>query len=296
MVNGRKKATFVSRPHAGPEQQHQAAANGRADENRQVAAAGVQPDGARQIVLPHHVVDDELRGRRPDDARGAVDEQDDHGVPHLQRPEQKEHAPRQRRRHEERLRNLNQLPAVVAVGERAGVQREQQERQPVADDGESGERRRTKRLEHHPVADDVLDVVRRHREQVEGEIRAIGGGMERGEPARGRACLCAGASQRIHFTSNRTRSTSVWCAHAATDMEPSGRCRQSRVDADRARRDRRGTRSARGGRRSRRVCRDLRAAPDGCLSIRPPHEWFRRNSRRRDTGSVRDADTHAAVV
>ena len=172
-------------PPRRAEQQHQAAADRGAEQNRQVAAAGVQADRARQISGADHVVDDQLRGGGADDAGGAVDQQDDHRVPHLERAGEEEHAPRQRRQHEQRLRDLDQLAAVVAVGERAGVQREQQERHPVADDGEAGQRRRVERLEHHPVADDVLDVVGRHRHQAQREVPAVVARVQSGEAGRG---------------------------------------------------------------------------------------------------------------
>src|SRR5262249_8960429 len=55
--------------------------------------------------------------------------------------------------------DLDELAAVEAIGERAGVDRKQEERHPVADDREAGERRRGEGLEDDPVADDVLDVV-----------------------------------------------------------------------------------------------------------------------------------------
>ena len=103
------------------------------------------------------------------------------GVPDAQRVGEEEQAPRERRQHEQGLRGLDQLAAVVAVGEGARPHREEQERHPVADDGEAGERRRVELLEDHPVADDVLDVVRGHREHAEEEVPPIVGGAEGGE-------------------------------------------------------------------------------------------------------------------
>ena len=70
-----------------------------------------------------------------------------------------------------RLADLDQPPAVVAIGERAGEHREQEERHPVADHREAAEGGRVELQEDDPVADDVLDVVGHHREQAEREVR-----------------------------------------------------------------------------------------------------------------------------
>jgi hypothetical protein len=67
---------------------------------------------------------------------------------------------------------LDDAPRIETVGERAGGDREQQKWQPVRDDRESGERRRMEFLEHHPVADDVLDIVGHHRKHEGDELDA----------------------------------------------------------------------------------------------------------------------------
>ena len=67
-------------PPGRPEQQHEAAAHRGAEEDREVAAAGVEADRARQVLAADHVVDDQLLRGRADDAGGAVHEQDDHRV------------------------------------------------------------------------------------------------------------------------------------------------------------------------------------------------------------------------
>ena len=72
---------------------------------------------------------------------------------------------------------------VEAVGERARPDREQQERQPVRDHRIAAERRRVEFLVDHPVADDVLDGVRHHRQHGAAEIGAIAGLAQRGEGA-----------------------------------------------------------------------------------------------------------------
>src|SRR5687767_11132652 len=81
------------------------------------------------------------------DAGDAVDHQDHHGMPHLETAGEEEHTPGDRRDGEERLRDLNQFAAIVAIGKCPGVQRKQQERQPVADHREARERRRAECLE-----------------------------------------------------------------------------------------------------------------------------------------------------
>ena len=129
-------------------------------------------------------MNDELRRWRAHDPGSAVDEQNDDGVPHLERAREEEHPPGDRCHHEQALRNLDEPAAVVPIGERARVQREQQKRHPVADDREPGERRRVERLEDDPVANDMLDVVGHHREEADHEVSTVGGNPERGEPRR----------------------------------------------------------------------------------------------------------------
>ena len=165
-----------------PEQQHQTAAQRRPQQDREVAAGGVEPDRTCQLSARHHVVNDELRRRRAHDAGGAVDEQDDDGMPRLERAGQEEHPPRDRRQHEQSLGDLYELAAVEAIRERAGMQREQQERRPVTDDREPRQRRRVEHLEYDPVADDVLDVVGRHRQEIDHEVPAVRRNPQRGEP------------------------------------------------------------------------------------------------------------------
>ena len=182
-----------------------------------------------------------------------------------ERAQEKQHAPRERRDHEERLRDLNQLAAVVPIRQRAGVERKQQERHPVADDGEARQRRRMKRLEHHPVADDVLDVVGRHRHQVEGEVFAVGGIMERGEFQRAALSPLSGMQPAAPFyvQSGATRvclevppRRLAWNLSAAADNHAwMPTARPSDVELVR--------RAAAGDRDG--VCGDLRAAPDGGL-------------------------------
>jgi hypothetical protein len=51
----------------------------------------------------------------------------------------------------------------------------------VADDGEAAQRRRVELLVDDPVADDVLDVVGRHRDETERVVRPIVARVQGGE-------------------------------------------------------------------------------------------------------------------
>jgi hypothetical protein len=86
-------------------------------------------------------VDDQLRCGRADHAGHTVDDQDDDGVPHLERAGEEQKSPRRRREHEQRLRDLNQPAAILAVRERPRVEGKQKKRHPVADDGKARQRR-----------------------------------------------------------------------------------------------------------------------------------------------------------
>jgi hypothetical protein len=167
-----------------PQQQHQAPAHSRPEQNGEVPAARVQPDRALELIGPDDVVDDELDRRPGEHARGAMDEQDHHRVPDGKGAGEEQETPRDRRHHEEPLGDLDQPAAIVAIGERARVDGEQQEGQPVADHGEAAERGRVESLEHDPVTDDVLDVIGHRREQRGDEVAPIGGHAEGGERKR----------------------------------------------------------------------------------------------------------------
>ena len=73
------------------------------------------------------------------------------------------------------------------VGQRAEIWREQQERQPVADHLEAGQRGGVEFLPDHPVGDDVLDVVGHHRQGPAAQVDPAGAVAQRGEL--GRRCL-----------------------------------------------------------------------------------------------------------
>ena len=66
-----------------------------------------------------------------------MNQQDDNCVPYLKRSSQEEEAQGERRQHEQPLRDLDELAAVVPVSKCAGVHREEEKRYPVADDREA---------------------------------------------------------------------------------------------------------------------------------------------------------------
>jgi hypothetical protein len=104
-----------------------------------------------------------LRCRYPDDAREPVDDQQQHGLPQRHRVGQKHDAPAHRYADEQQHADLNQAADIEAIRQpplnpansRNGTQCDMT--------AKAAQRRRMKLLEHHPVADDVLDVVGHHR-------------------------------------------------------------------------------------------------------------------------------------
>ncbi len=132
----------------------------------------------------------------PQDACAPMDSEQQSRVPGLQGSGQKQHPPRDRHTHEQQHAELDDAAGIEAVGERAAVDREQQKRQPVGNDRETGKGRRVEFPEDYPVADDVLDIVRQHRQRGGGEIHPEAGmteSCERGTDDRLRlALICCG--------------------------------------------------------------------------------------------------------
>src|SRR5881397_3645237 len=83
-------------------------------------------------------------------------------MPDLDGIREKKYGPRCRDTHEQDLGKLDNLPAVVSIGDPAEINGKQQKRSPVADIGKTRQNRRVKLLKQQPVTDDVLDVVRHH--------------------------------------------------------------------------------------------------------------------------------------
>ena len=174
-----------------PERQHDRAAHGRADQHAEIARGGVEPHRARQVGGAGDVVQQHLVGGLPQHAGAAMDHQQHHGMPHLQGVGDEEIAPPQRGCDEQAHAALDEAARIETVGQRAGSDREQQERQPVGHHGETGQGGGLEFLEHHPVADDVLDIVGHHRQGVGDELGAEAGMAQRGEGSPGRrACSC----------------------------------------------------------------------------------------------------------
>src|SRR5262245_25120201 len=85
-------------------------------------------------------------------------------MPRLNRIGEKQNRPCRRDTHKDDLGDLDNLSTIVAIGDTAEVDRQQQKGSPMADFGKSRQRRRSELLEQQPITDNVLDVVRHHRE------------------------------------------------------------------------------------------------------------------------------------
>jgi hypothetical protein len=126
-------------------------------------------------------MDDQLDRRRGKHAGQAVDQEQGGRVPGADRSGQEQHAPGQRRQQQQRLGGLDEPAAVEAIGQRPGVDREEQVGYPVAEDREAGQGRRVERLEDDPVADDVLDALGRHADERYDEVAPVVAVVERAE-------------------------------------------------------------------------------------------------------------------
>src|SRR5215831_18836222 len=110
-----------------------------------------------------------------------MQDQQNASVPDLNRMLKEEDGPSRRNGHIKYLRNLDHLPAIVSIGEGAKVNRQQQKRCPVADFGKSCEGRRVEFLEQQPITDNVLDVVRHHRQHRSNKEESEVSVVKRGE-------------------------------------------------------------------------------------------------------------------
>ena len=117
----------------------------------------------------------------PEHARHAVNHQQNAGVPELDRVGKKQKRPCRRDAHVHDLRYLDNLAAVESIRERAEINGKQQKRRPVAQHREAGEHRRMEFLVKQPVADDVLNAVRHHRQHGRDKVGAKIFVMQRGE-------------------------------------------------------------------------------------------------------------------
>ncbi len=200
------------------ERQQERAAHGRSDQHAEIARRRVKAHGARQIGGADDVVQQDLAWRLPQHAGAAVNDQQHHGVPHLQSIGDEEIAPAQGGDDEQRHAALDDAAGVEPIGERAGRDRKGEERQPVRNHGETRQRRGFEFAEHHPIADDVLDVVRHHRQHIGDELRAVAAVTQRRKGLlcrRGRGCGLLRVHLQIHLrvrfppATRRTRNTAT---------------------------------------------------------------------------------------
>src|SRR5690606_31068280 len=109
--------------------------------------------------------------------------------------------------------------------ERTGVNGQQQERQPVCDDCETGERRRLELAEDDPVADDVLDVVGHHRAGKAEKETSIARMTKRGKRAR----INRGMLRGHVGTLNRRRAVELLTGRRSRRSRPAGESRALRA-------------------------------------------------------------------
>ena len=165
----------------GSEGDHQRTAHRRPEQDPELPPRRDRPDRALELGRTDDVVDQELRRGRPDHPREAVQDQKHGSVPNLEGIGQEQDAPAGRDEHEQHHAELDDPAGIEPVGERPGIDREQQERHPVGEHREAGERRRFELLEDDPVADHMLDIVRHHGEHRVTQIGAPAGMAERRE-------------------------------------------------------------------------------------------------------------------
>src|SRR5262245_55477602 len=126
--------------------QHQSGSHGRTEENAQLPARRVEAYGALNVLDADDVVDQQLFGRRPDHSRHSMKDQKDYRMPRLNRIGDKQDGPCRRDAHEDDLGSLDNFSTVVAIGDTAEIDRQQQKRSPVADLRKSRQRRRMELL------------------------------------------------------------------------------------------------------------------------------------------------------
>ena len=150
-----------ARPEGGDDH----SADCRPDDARRVEERGVERDRVRELGWPDHLI----RERLP---RGCVEHEHDasqHGehvhLPWLDVAEQREQGQERRHDHRGRLRRHHQPARVEPVGEHAGEQAEDAEREELAEDEDADGDRRSGQLEHEPGHRDVLHPRARDRDR-----------------------------------------------------------------------------------------------------------------------------------
>ena len=125
----------------GTDPEQQSGTDDGTEEDAEAAERRIEPDSARQLLPIDEVMEHHLLGRTPQTSGKAMDDEQHAGLPQLQRVREEEDPPTQGHDHEHDLSDLDEAAAVEAFGQRPGIDGQEQEGQPVADELESDERR-----------------------------------------------------------------------------------------------------------------------------------------------------------
>ena len=128
----------------------------RPEHAREVELDGVERDGVRQIFLVHEHRQQRLVGRPAERLREARDERQREDVPDLDDVQIHQHGERGRGRHLDVLRREQRLAPVVAIGEHAADEREEDDRELLQERVEAQVKRRSGQRQHEPVLRDDL--------------------------------------------------------------------------------------------------------------------------------------------
>ena len=217
---------LTAKAAAAPAVATMSAADRRADAAGEVEADAVQRHRRRQVGARHHVADRGLPGRVVERDAAADEEGEAEQRPWRQHPHPGGDGQRDRDREHEALGDQHHPAAVEAVGDRAGGEREDHDRQRGRGlhqrhhVGRGGDRR------HHPGGADRLhqpaEVRDEAREPDRPEDRAPER-RQRGGAGRARRCACCGRFLRVR--SCRSRRTGQPPSPAASVRHP---CDQTR--------------------------------------------------------------------
>ncbi len=155
----RAKAAFIACGSLYPPLMKTASVSGeqeRSEHPRQVELDRVQRDGVRQIFLVDERGQQRLIRRASERLRDARHERQRHDVPDLDDVEIHQDGERARRGHLDVLRRHQRLAAVVAIGEHAADEREEDDRQLLQERVEAEVERRIGQREDQPVLRDDL--------------------------------------------------------------------------------------------------------------------------------------------
>ena len=90
---GRTSGRIDEKPHRRAEKQHRRSAHRRPEKHRNVASSGIEPHSALQVFTPNDVMNDELASWSTHYSGHAMDDQQNAGVPHLNRIGKKKNTP-----------------------------------------------------------------------------------------------------------------------------------------------------------------------------------------------------------